>query len=170
MSALDPPSGSAPRWLFILELIYLLSLVGVAICYGQWSGLRSVVPDMVGPIPVSVPWWGALGGVTISLTGVFRHGRDWRPEYDNWHIARPALGAVMGSVGFLVFVGVIRSTGTSPDTASASGRPIYDLIAFLLGYREAVFREVLRKAVDVLLAPGRAAVDRTESTPREPDE
>jgi hypothetical protein len=63
---------------------------------------------------------------------------------------------VMGTVGVLVFLTLIRSTGTQINTSADAGRPVYDLIAFLLGYREEVFRDVLRKAVDVLLAPGRS--------------
>jgi hypothetical protein len=145
-----------PRWLFALELAYIGVLVAAAIIYGQSSGLRDLVPAKVGPVPLGVPWWGALGGITISLTGIFRHASDWNPAYNNWHIARPILGAVMGTVGVLVFLTLIRSTGTQINTSADAGRPVYDLIAFLLGYREEVFRDVLRKAVDVLLAPGRS--------------
>lgn len=157
--------GGAPRWLFALELGYVAFLVAGAVSYGQWDWLRRLLPAMAGPIPISVAWWGAMGGVTISLTGIFRHAGDWRSDYNDWHIARPILGAVMGSVGFLVFVVVIRSTGTTPNTSSATGRPVYDLIAFLLGYREEVFRELLRKAVDVLLAPGRGTPDSSDKPP-----
>jgi hypothetical protein len=69
--------------------------------------------------------------------------------------------SVFGSVddalavdGFLVFIAV-SFDGTTPNTSSTTARSVYDLVAFLLGYREEVFRELLRKAVDVLLAPGR---------------
>lgn len=52
------------------------------------------LPDPAGPIPVGVTWWGALGGVTISLTGIFRHPRSWDDAHNGWHVARPVLGAV----------------------------------------------------------------------------
>jgi len=64
------------------------------------------------------------------------------------------MGAVMGSVGYLIFIVIISASATLPQ-GPAHGSPIFYLIAFLLGYREQVFRDVLRKAVDVLLAPGR---------------
>ncbi|MDQ6617574.1 MAG: hypothetical protein M3083_23210 [Actinomycetota bacterium] len=146
--------GSAPGWIFALELAYLGTLTALAVLYHQSSGLRRLVPDPAGPIPVGVAWWGAVGGVTISLTGIFRHSRSWDSSLNMWHSARPVLGAVMGTVGYLIFVTVIRATGNEASNRPV-GAPVFYLVAFLLGYREEVFREVLRKAVDVLLAPGR---------------
>jgi len=32
-------------------------------------------------VPVGVPWFGAVGAVLISLTGVFAHEHDWDPNY-----------------------------------------------------------------------------------------
>lgn len=158
----EPPSGAAPivpkddvpRWLFPLELAYVFALVAVLLLYHHNEMAQRVVPDPAGPIPIGVVWWGALGGVMISLTGIFRHPRSWDNAYNRWHVARPVLGAVMGSVGYLVFVVVIQAA--DPGEAEVDGgSPIFYLVAFLLGYREQVFRDVLRKAVDVLIAPGR---------------
>jgi hypothetical protein len=155
----DGADRPAPRWLLVLEFGYVVALALVAVLYGQLLGLRQLVPDPVGPIPIGVPWWGALGGVTISLTGIFRHRRDWDDTLDNWHIARPLLGAIMGSVGFLIFIVVIRSTGTNLSARATAGRPVYYLVAFLLGYREEAFRNLLRRAVDLLLSTGKQAGD-----------
>jgi hypothetical protein len=139
---------------FLLELAYVAVLIGIALAYAHFSGVKDFFPDPAGPIPIGVVWWGALGGVTISLTGVFRHTRSWDDSYNMWHIARPILGAIMGTVGYLIFVTVIRAAASNQPVAG-HGSPIFYLVAFLLGYREQVFRDVLRKAVDVLIAPGR---------------
>lgn len=164
MSDEDPGLGPAPdavvhndgvpRWLFPLELGYVLALVGVLLLYHHNDTAQRVVPDPAGPIPIGVAWWGALGGVTISLTGIFRHPRSWDDAFNCWHVARPVLGAIMGTVGYLIFVVVMQAAGPG-ELEAGNGSPIFYLVAFLLGYREQVFRDALRKAVDVLIAPGR---------------
>ncbi|MDA8368190.1 MAG: hypothetical protein M0Z62_14760 [Actinomycetota bacterium] len=150
-----------PWWLLPLQLGYLALLMLLALLHFHWSWAHRLVGNTLGPIPLAVPWWGALGGITISLTGVFKHASSWDRSYENWHVARPIMGAIMGSVGYLIFIVVIRSTGASVSTATRSGGAAFDLVAFLVGYREAVFRELLRKAVDVLLAPGSSTSDAT---------
>lgn len=146
-----------PWWLLPLQLGYLALLILLALLHFHWSWAHRLVGNALGPIPLAVPWWGALGGITISLTGVFKHASSWDRSYEAWHVARPVMGAIMGSVAYLIFIVVIRSTGASVTTATHSGDAVFDLVAFLVGYREAVFRELLRKAVDILLAPGRSS-------------
>lgn len=157
----EPPSGdpadtdsAAPVWLFALNIAYVVVLVALGLAYVHIHRLHEFLPNPAGPIPLGVPWWGALGGVMISLTGVFRHATGWDRSYEYWHIARPVLGAVVGTVGYLIFVVVIRATGTTPSTSSASSAAAFDLVAFLVGYREELFRQLLKRATDVLLAPG----------------
>ncbi|MGH9100946.1 MAG: hypothetical protein ACRDV8_12055 [Acidimicrobiales bacterium] len=146
--------GRAPKWLLPVQLGYLAALVVLALLHFHWSWAHRLFGASLGPVPLAVPWWGALGGITISLTGLFKHSDSWERRYETWHIARPIMGAIMGSVGYLIFIVVIRSTGASAPTTTGTGGAAFDLVAFLVGYREAVFRELLRKAVDVLLSPG----------------
>jgi hypothetical protein len=84
----------------------------------------------------------------ISLTGVFKHPRDWNNDRNMWHIARPALGAVTGTVGFLIFFVVLRSTGASVPKSSAT----FFVVAFLVGYREDIFRTLLKRATDLMFS------------------
>ncbi len=144
-----------PAWLFALQLAYLAALVALGLAYLHQPALHRFLPDPAGLVPLGVPWWGALGDVTISFTGIFRNARRWDGSYELWHIARPFLGAVVGSVGFLIFIVVIRATGTTVSAGTAAGRAAFDLVAFLVGYREEVFRQLLKRATDVLFAPGR---------------
>jgi hypothetical protein len=145
------PQSRPPTWIFVVEIIYLAILVALLIIYGRWSSLRDWVPDPVGTIPLGVLWWGAVGAVTVSLTGIFDHRRDWDPYYRNWHLARPAIGAVMGGVAYLIFTTLIRSTDAA---VQEKGKPVYYVIAFVVGYREETFRRLIKRVTDVLLEPG----------------
>lgn len=157
------PTFRAPVWVFSLQLIYLLALVSVGLLYVHWHPLRVFLPSQAGPIPLAVSWWGALGGITISLTGIFRNADKWQSRYELWHIARPFVGAVIGSVAYLIFVVLIRATGTSPTHEGGTSSAVYYLIAFLAGYREEIFRQLLKRATDSLFAP--AMKDRPEEEP-----
>jgi hypothetical protein len=142
-----------PPWMLGLQLLYVVALVGLAVLYAHSGRLGSLIPDPAGPVPLAIPWWGALGAVTISMTGIFRNRLRWDPSFTCWHIARPIVGAIAGSVGYLIFVTVIRSAGTSVAAGPPPSGGVFDLVAFLIGYREAVFRELLQHATDLLLKP-----------------
>jgi len=167
-----PPSGSSgrlarilsldlpPAFFFWLELLYLILLIVGAVAWVKGSFLHSVLPDPIGPVPISIPWFGALGAVLISLAGISAHNRvgargasAWDPSYNFWHVARPAVGAAVGTVGYLLFAAVIDATRTPGTPPSPGTAPVSNLIAFLLGYREESFRELIKRAVDLLLVP-----------------
>jgi hypothetical protein len=156
--------STPPRWVLPLQLLYLIGLVLLAVLYHEIAVLRRVFPSPSGSIPLYVPWWGALGGITISCTGIFRNAAQWNRHYNSWHLARPFLGAVAGSVGYLVFITIIQTTGAALPAHSEASSSVFALVAFLVGYREEVFRELLRTAVDTLIAPGR---NRTTTKPTE---
>jgi hypothetical protein len=155
----DPAPGGAsrvvaPPWMFALQVSYLALLVALALAYYHLAWLRHAVPNPAGPVPLGVPWWGALGGVTISFTGIFRNANRWQSSYQLWHIARPLLGAVVGSVGYLIFIAVIRAAGLPTHAGPQAGtgsNVVFYLMAFITGYREEIFREMLKRATDSLL-------------------
>jgi hypothetical protein len=138
-----------PRWVFPLQVGYVVGLLLIGTAYASWAEVR-VIPDPVGPIPIGVPFYGALGASTIGLYGVFLNNHLWQARYNAWYIARPAAGATLGIVAYLIFVLVIDATGAR---ASQKGTLIYYLVAFLVGYREAIFRDLVKRAVDVLFNP-----------------
>ena len=143
------------RAIFFLQLVYLGTLIAVAVLY-----FTDVITPrhFLGSVPLAVPWFGALGAVIISLTGVFEHYRDWLPSWKYWHWARPFVGAVVGVVAVLIFQAGILAVGESvnPDDtnqAQDTTNILYYLIAFLVGYREAAFREMIKRLGDVILVP-----------------
>lgn len=188
-----------PKYMFPLVMGYLLILILVAILYKVEPGhIFRWLPSEMGPVPISVPLFGAIGAVIISLQGLFLHGQAWLPSYNLWHIARPFVGAVLGFVAVLFLVLLIdaaqasgtttsstttTTTTTSTPTAAVGTNPttptttttgttspknsapgsgavgglsaviVYDVIAFIVGYREETFRNLLTRVTDVILGP-----------------
>jgi len=142
-----------PIWIFALELSYLIALIVLAAVYVTATGVRTLVPDPLHIIPVA--WFGALGAVTISLDGMLRHNQRWEPRYNYWHVARPVTGAVLGTIAFLIFFAVVGvASGQSVSTETSKQPIVYFIVAFLVGYREETFRELIKRATDLLLSPG----------------
>ncbi len=117
-------------------------------------------------VPLSIPWFGAIGAITISLQAVFERRDDWDSSYNYWHLARPLVGSVLGIMSFLilsVIVTLAGSTAPSPDSAPAiANMNIYHVLAFIVGYREETFRDLLKRVTDLILRPGPEKPSRTE--------
>jgi hypothetical protein len=141
------------RGFFILELVYLIGLLVLGVVYVKEKQFSSFIPDPLGILPVA--WFGAIGAVSISLKGVFDHNLNWNPKWNYWHIARPLTGAVLGSIGYLLFVAAAEAaTGPSEDAdAGTSAAVVSYLIGFVIGYREETFRELLKRFTDLILSP-----------------
>lgn len=117
--------GSLPRWLscplderkptffFLFSLFYLAALILVLIA--QWKGWIDVPELIPGVVPAAIPWFGALGAVTISLYGVFDHNQEWDAKWNPWHLARPFVGAILGTLAVMIFVGFINAAGLPTD-------------------------------------------------------
>lgn len=153
---------------FWLGMGYLILLLVVGVFYAVQVGDGN--PYMLGGLlPVAVPWFGALGAVTISLAGVFSYSHSgWDRHYNYWHIGRPFFGAVLGIVAFFMFVLIVSSAGTkipfleNAKDARSKDFIIYYVLAFLVGYREKTFRDLIQRVTDLILNPGTQAAD----TPR----
>jgi outer membrane biosynthesis protein TonB len=199
---------------FILALTYLTVILVLGLLFFVKRDLLFFVPDSFGPVPIGVPWFGALGAVLISLTGVFEHEHDWDASYWPWHVARPLVGVALGVVSVLILQAGVLAVGSTPiqpaasptptptatptpaPTATPSPKPtstptatpaqpaptqtptatptpspapqnqptnpkapvptnlLYYLVAFLVGFREETFRELIKRLVDIILSPG----------------
>ncbi|HEY7199946.1 MAG TPA: fibronectin type III domain-containing protein [Candidatus Dormibacteraeota bacterium] len=170
------PGDDVPWYLFPLELAYLLALGLVAYWYALPRALemgpvtlpvlRAVMPGMVAGVPISVPWFGALGAVLIGLYGIFDHShRDWQRSLNMWHVARPFTGAVLGTVGFILFAAVIRATGVTANPQDSLSKLVYFAIAFVVGFREETFRELIKRVADMIVGPGQQWVSAPKPAP-----
>jgi hypothetical protein len=150
-----------PAWFFAINVTSMTLLLVAVLAYSRdpapsplyWSfSFQSVVP-------LWVPWAGALGGATISLVGIVKHTTDWDPGYWLWHLARPLLGGVSGTIGVLIVVLVIKSVvsspaATTPGAAPATTQVAYDgpgiailaVMAFVIGFREETFRHLIERS------------------------
>jgi hypothetical protein len=132
-----------PSFFFWLSIVYAGTLLLTAAIYN----VRHPDPDAKvwmwgGVLPIAVPWFGALGAVTISLEGVFLWNGQWDNRYNYWHLARPLFGAILGVIAYFIFVILMAASGSLPKILDApSGAPgpkdyiIYYVVAFLVGYR-----------------------------------
>lgn len=210
-TSITAAEANLPGYMFPLVVSYLIALIVLVILYKVEPGhMFRWLPSQLGPVPLSVPLFGAIGAVIISLQGLFAHGHEWLPSYNLWHIARPLVGAVVGVVAVLFLIVLIDAaqasstnatthptTTTTPTTTSTTAsaleasRPstatlsaidpvsstttttispansapgsgsvgglsaviVYDVIAFIVGYREETFRNLLTRVTDVILGP-----------------
>jgi len=139
--------------IFFVQIVWLIGLGTLAVIYFLQSWPLKLIS--LGSIPIGVVWFGALGAVLISLTGVVEHADDWDPKLYLWHLSRPLMGAALGVVGVLILQAGVLAAGTQP-TVGIPGTPknlLYYLVAFLVGYREETFRELIKRLVDLIFTP-----------------
>jgi hypothetical protein len=152
---------AGPRTFIALDMVYVAVLIVLLISrQAHWLWIDRIHNPIGGIVPLGVPWFGALGAVTISIYGVVDHSHEWQAKWNLWHLIRPVVGAILGTVAFLIFVGLIQATGTKPTlvTSGSSGPSVqaitYFVIAFVVGFREETFRSLIQRVIDVLLSPG----------------
>jgi hypothetical protein len=138
-----------------VEVLYLLFLFALALVYltDLHTVLRLNIPATLGSLPIGVPWFGALGAVTISLAGAFDHRTDWDPSWSFWHFTRPLVGISLAIVSWLIFVAGILAVGSNPAAQGTDKNLLYYVIAFVVGYREEIFRDLIKRVADVILTP-----------------
>ena len=150
-----------PPWPFLL--INASWLVGLLVAIfglaSKWHWLSSIHDPFGGVVPFVVPWGGALGGVAISLVGIADHQLDWEPaRYAYWHLVRPLVGMVFGTVAVLVIILLLDTVKVTQKQGhyTVGGAAVLAIISFVVGYREATFRSLVTRVVDVILGPGTA--------------
>lgn len=154
----------SPGFFYVYCCAWMFGLTGAVLYLAQTSSppQYSWAYSFQDVLPMWVPWAGALGGSFVSLVGVTSHTRDWRPSLAYWHLARPVLGAFSGTIGVLIVVLVVKSVTPSTTGSTAlydkPGIATLTVIAFVIGFREATFRALVERVVDVILAPGDTAV------------
>ena len=157
------PRGSTREFIFFLQVAYLIALGIFVIAYRvDWINPRK---DFFGPVPFLVPWFGAVGATLLSLSAVFeKHGDAWDAEFRFWHWARPLVGGIVATITVLILQsGILAVGGTTPNatTTNTVKNLLYYVFAFVVGYREDIFRQLIKRLADVILTPpetGSAAV------------
>jgi hypothetical protein len=154
-AAPDPGTEEArvPWSVLVVATAWAVLLITSFILYERDDGFADFVAFKLGPLPFEAIWFGAVGGFLISAQGIFENNRSWDPSYDYWHYARPLLGALMGTLGCLVFIVL---TGAATKKSAAPNPVFYDVIALAIGYREESFRRLLASLIDTIILPGKS--------------
>jgi hypothetical protein len=150
--------------IFVVQVAWLVALGVLAAVFFIQRSLIPIAGDSLGSVPIGVVWFGALGAVLISLTGIVEHAHDWDESFALWHLSRPLVGASLAVVGVLILQAGVLASGSTPtntDPPGISKNLLFYLVAFLVGYREETFRELIKRLVDLVFAP---ATPRTSAT------
>ncbi len=135
--------------LFVCEVAYMgiLLLVGYVTYkwphFFLWDGLIN--------LHTQTAWFGALGGVTIALYGVYSHvqARDFDPRYKLWYVSKPIVGGIFGwFVYLLYYIGLISAQGISNTQIKTPELPF--AIAFLAGFSERFTIKIIDRLMAVL--------------------
>lgn len=150
-------NSEVPGKVFAYELGCLIFLmVEALLAYTWFRPFFSAFSDL--PIPLNVTWFGALGAVTVGLYGIFNHARTWSNDYRKWHWARPFTGAALAIASYVIFHTLIQAaaTGTAVPISKTPNNAafFYDSLAFLIGYSDKTFAQLLQRLTSVLLGPG----------------
>ncbi len=144
-----------PPAIFVIALLWLLVLAAMFFLYIDSEPVRAALPARLGSkIPLAVIWFGALGGLLKSLTGIFAYSRRWNPSYSYWHVLKPAVGAITGAMGCVLLLVTIELATTGPTRTDPT---IYEGVAFVFGFAEAAFRSLITQVTNVILKPGTSA-------------
>ncbi len=167
----------SPRAVLIYDLVILAILVVIAVWYlndatlgGLFGKAQSLQPGSPAPAPAPAPnpaavgtstfdlrknldlalqamWFGALGGVVISLKSVFDHTaftKDWDPDFGLWHLGRPYTGAIAG----LMTVILLAAAGVSGAVANTA---VVLAVAFIFGTQETRFFNFLSEVAKLVV-------------------
>jgi hypothetical protein len=148
------PCTKTPWWIVAISVAWLLALIAAFVCFERIDAFTDFVSFELGPLPFEAIWFGAVGGWLISAQGIFDHNYSWYRSYDYWHCVRPVVGAIMGTLGCLVFL-VLSEAATKE--AIVPNPVFFDVVALTIGYREKSFRDLLLRVIDTILLPAQQA-------------
>ena len=133
--------------LLALETAYLMLILALGYLVKRypdnwaWAGL-------VG-LSAKAAWFGALGGVTIGIYGIYSHiaAKDFDASFRLWYICKPIVGAIFGWFVVLVYyVGLVSAQGQ----ADVKTPQVTYAIAFLAGFSERFTIKTIDRLMTVL--------------------
>jgi hypothetical protein len=174
-------SKTPPGALLLYDFLVLGALTfGLLAWNFEWAWVDKLPAIIGGVVPLAVPWAGALGGLTISMVGLSRHwsgledNEATRKRWNVWYLTHPFIGAVMGSFAVLMvilFFGTLGNTtnGTPIDVSGTNtGVATLGVVAFVIGYRNRVFQDLLKRVADVIVGAGSTPQDDGGGSPTPP--
>jgi hypothetical protein len=154
----SPPTSQSPKladpmpwYIFPLALTYMVVLLSLFAIYVTSPTVRNALPHHFGELPAAVVWFGALGAVLKSLYGVFTYNASWDATFNVWHVSRPVIGAVTGSMGAVIYLVLLKLGNTG---ATKVDFLTFCVAAFAFGFADSAFLEVLKNVTNILIKPG----------------
>lgn len=148
---LETSLGSDPiaRHLLYVEFGYLLVLLLLGYLTFKWP--EFVLWNGMITLSLKTVWFGALGGITISIYGIYNHIRlrNFDPQFKLWYYCKPVIGGIFGWFVFLVYyIGFVSAQGMEMDIIKHPEIPF--IIAFLAGFSERFTIKMIDKLMAVL--------------------
>jgi hypothetical protein len=140
---------TVPPW--TLVFVYNLAIIAVLVVLAVWSVDGTIFPAWLPNryrLPLHCVWFGALGGIVISLKGVYEHsGRTppnaWDDRFNLWHLGRPFSGGITGLMTYFLLLALNSGGKLSAPVAYAG--------AFILGTQERRFFNFLYQVARLIL-------------------
>jgi hypothetical protein len=144
-----------PGWVYMVQLGWAGVLLALFLAFVA-SGDRLGLPSSLGKVPIEAPWMGAVGGLLASLGGIVRYAKGhWNARFNYWHPIKPLMAAAAGGVSCLLVI--VLFNATSGGSASPVDPTTLDVAAFVFGFAEASFRQLIKAVTDIFLKPGTSA-------------
>ena len=143
-----PTNNTGFNWaVLIWPLIYIVLLIALPIFRNQYAGsLPHYILYPFDKMPLSVLWFGMLGGLLVSLYGIVAH-HDWTNPFNISHVFSGLLGAVYGLISYLLIVALINAVTINNNFGRTS--VAYDVIAFLFGFGQNAFQGTLMRVTHI---------------------
>jgi len=132
--------------MLVLQFFYLLVLLSVGYFVHKYPDYS--LWEKFNILDFQTVWFGALGGVTISIFGIYNHIqlKDFDPSFKLWYICKPIMGGIFGWFVYLIyllgFVTIQNGIIQHPQVAY--------VISFLAGFSERFTIKMIDKLMSVL--------------------
>jgi hypothetical protein len=134
-----------------IEIVYLVLILALGYLVKRYPSFW-LWAELVGNASKAA-WFGALGGVTIGIYGLYTHvsAKNFDATFRLWYICKPVMGAIFGWFVFIVYyVGVISAQGSGAGPTAINNPELAFLIAFLAGFSERFTIKTIDRFMTVL--------------------
>lgn len=126
---------------------YDLAWLAILFAAGAFYISRSHLPSFAPKLAIEAMWFGSLGGIVISLKGIYDHSEGpggWNPAFNLWHIGRPISGGIAGLITLVLLTAI--NAGNEPTRAA-----VVFAAAFILGTQERRFFNFLYQVARLIV-------------------
>lgn len=138
------PSNTKLNWaVLVWPFFYIVVLVALPIFRNEFAGsLPHYILYPFQNMPLSVLWFGTLGGLLVSLYSIVTK-QEWSGPFSLWHMFSGMLGALYGLISYVLIVFLINAVTISNgfDRNSVA----FDLFALLFGFGQTTFQGMLQR-------------------------